>query len=73
MDASTAKMDAAMRADFEAMPPEMKVKMHEMECTREAWAGWIECDNDYARGDRAALEAGALDYLNTIAAVLRKR
>ena len=49
------------------------VEMREMECTREAWADWIECDNDYARGDRAAIEAGALDYLNTIAAVLRKR
>lgn len=30
MDASTAKVDAAMRADFEAMPPEMKVKMLDM-------------------------------------------
>ena len=30
MDASTEKMDAAMRADFEAMPPEMKVKMLDM-------------------------------------------
>lgn len=30
MDASTAKIDAAMRADFEAMPPEMKVKMLDM-------------------------------------------
>ena len=48
------------------------VDMHEMACTREAWADWIECDNDYARGDRAAVEAGALDYLNTIAVTLRK-
>lgn len=30
MDASTAKVDAAMRADFEAMPPEMKVKILDM-------------------------------------------
>ena len=49
------------------------VSMLEMACTREAWADWIECDNDYARGDRVAVEAGALDYLNTIAVVLRKR
>jgi len=48
------------------------VSMREMACTREAWADWIECDNDYARGDCAAVEAGALDYLNTIAVVLRK-
>lgn len=48
------------------------VDMHEMACTREAWADWIACDNEYAQGDRAAVEAGALDYLNTIAVTLRK-
>lgn len=48
------------------------VDMHEMACNDEAWADWIECDNDYARGDRAAVEAGALEYLNTIAVTLRK-
>ena len=47
-------------------------KMYKMKCTHEAWADWIECDNEYARGDRAAVEAGALDYLNTIKVVLRK-
>ena len=46
--------------------------MREMACTREAWLDWIACDNDFARGDRAAVEAGALDYLNTIAVTLRK-
>ncbi|MDY3753267.1 MAG: hypothetical protein SO024_03215 [Collinsella sp.] len=30
MDASTAEVDAAMRSDFEALPPEMKVKMLDM-------------------------------------------
>jgi hypothetical protein len=48
------------------------VGMREMACTAEAWADWIACDNDYARGDRAAVEAGALEYLNTIAVTLRK-
>ena len=48
------------------------VDMHEMECTEEAWADWIACDNEYALGDRAAIEAGALKYLNMIAVVLRK-
>jgi cyclopropane fatty-acyl-phospholipid synthase-like methyltransferase len=48
------------------------IDMHEMKCTHEAWTDWIECDNEYARGDRAAVEAGALDYLNTIKVVLRK-
>ena len=47
--------------------------MREMACTREAWADWIACDNEYAAGDRAAVEAGALDHLNTIAVRLRRR
>ena len=46
--------------------------MHEMACTAEAWTDWIACDNDFARGDCAAVEAGALDYLNTIAVTLRR-
>ena len=48
------------------------IAMSEMGCTLEAWADWIACDSEYARGDRAAVEAGALDYLNTIKVVLRK-
>ena len=47
--------------------------MHEMECTREAWADWVACENEYARGDRAAVNAGTLDYLNTIAVTLLKK
>ena len=46
--------------------------MHAMACTREAWADWIACDHEYAAGDRAAVAAGALDYLNTIAITLQK-
>lgn len=49
------------------------VAMQEMACIKEAWADWLACDNEYARGDRAAVEAGALDYLNSIAIVMRKR
>lgn len=49
------------------------VSLHEMEGTDEAWADWLVCDNDYARGDRASMEAGAGEYLNFIAAVLRKK
>ncbi|MDO5116954.1 MAG: methyltransferase domain-containing protein [Eggerthellaceae bacterium] len=48
------------------------IDMHQMACTAEAWDDWLACDNEYARGDRAAIEAGALDYLNTIAVVLRR-
>lgn len=46
--------------------------MREMACTREAWFDWVACDNEYALGDRAAVKAGALDYLNTIAVRLRR-
>ena len=48
------------------------VDMHAMECTTEAWADWLACDNPYARGDRAAIEAGALEHLDTIAITLRR-
>ena len=32
----------------------------------------VSCDKPYAQGDRAAIAAGALEYLNTIAITLRK-
>lgn len=48
------------------------VAIREMDCTEEAWNDWLECDNEYARGDRAAIEAGALEYLNTIMIAIRK-
>lgn len=49
------------------------LEMHAMRCTEEAWADWLACDNEFAEGDRAAIEAGALAYLNSIAIVLRKK
>lgn len=61
------------RANIEQTEGVEIVEMREMACTREAWADWIECDNEYAAGDRAAVEAGALTYLNTIAVRLRRR
>lgn len=48
------------------------VDMHETGCTREAWADRLACDNEYAVGDRAAVEAGALELLDTLAIALRK-
>lgn len=48
------------------------VEVRQMDCTAEAWADWLTCDNDYAKGDRAAIEAGALEYLNTIAVTLKR-
>lgn len=60
------------RAMIEPTPGVEIVSMQPMLCTDEAWEDWIACDNEYAAGDRAAVEAGALEYLNIIAIVLRK-
>ena len=46
--------------------------MFELSCHEEAWADWLECDNEYAQGDRASIEAGAGKLLNSIGIVLRK-
>jgi len=45
----------------------------EMEGNEEVWHDWIECDNDYARGDRKAVEAGACRYLNFISIIIRRK
>lgn len=60
------------RAMIEPTPGVEIVSMQPMLCTDEAWEDWLACNNEYAAGDRAAVEAGALKYLNTIAIVLRK-
>lgn len=39
----------------------------EMACFDAAWSEWLTCDNEYAKGDRAAMEAGAGDLMNLIA------
>jgi len=61
------------RAIIEPTPGAVIEEMRPMACTREAWTDWLTCDNEYAAGDRAAVEAGALDYLNTIAIRLRRQ
>ena len=45
----------------------------EMESNDEVWADWLAQDNEYARGDRKSMEAGAGKYLNFIAITLRKK
>lgn len=60
------------RAMIEPTPGIEIISMCPMRSTAEAWSDWLACDNEYAAGDRAAIEAGALKYLNTIAIVLRK-
>ena len=49
------------------------VELYEMESNEEVWADWLACDNEYAMGDRKAMEAGGGKYLNFIAAVLKKK
>ena len=44
----------------------------EMESNEEVWADWLKQDNEYAVGDRRAMEAGGGRYLNFIKLVLRK-
>ena len=45
----------------------------EMEANEEVWADWLRQENEYAVGDRKAMEAGGGKYLNFIAIVLRKK
>lgn len=49
------------------------ISIGEMETNSEAWDDWLACDNEYARGDRKSMEAGAGKYLNFIKVVLLKR
>ena len=48
------------------------ISIYEMESNEECWDDWIKCDNEYARNDKKAIEAGACKYLNFIAIVLKK-
>lgn len=45
----------------------------EMESNEEVWADWLKQENEYAVGDRKAMEAGGGKYLNFIKIVLKKR
>ena len=45
----------------------------EMESNEEIWADWLKQENEYAVGDRKAMEAGGGKYLNFIKIVLKKR
>lgn len=49
------------------------IEVSEMESNDEVWADWLKQENEYAVGDRKAMEAGAGRYLNFIKIVLKKR
>ena len=47
--------------------------VEEMQSNDEVWADWLRQDNEYAVGDRKAMEEGGGKYLNFIRIVLRRR
>ena len=49
------------------------ISIHEMQSTAECWQDWIQCNNEYAKGDRKIMEAGGGKYLNFIAIILKRR
>ena len=49
------------------------VSVSEMESNEEVWADWLKQENEYAVGDRKAMEAGGGKYLNFVKIVLRKK
>lgn len=49
------------------------LSVKEMESNEEVWSDWLMQDNEYAIGDRKAMEAGGGKYLNFISIVLRKK
>lgn len=49
------------------------ISVREMESNEEVWADWLKQENEYAVGDRKAMEAGGGKYLNFISIVLRKK
>ena len=50
-----------------------ELRVREMASNEEVWRDWLACDNEYAAGDRKAMEAGGGKYLNFIAITLRKK
>ena len=49
------------------------ITVEEMESNENVWADWLEQENEYAIGDRKAMEAGGGKYLDFIKIVLRKK
>ena len=49
------------------------LEVSEMASNGEVWADWLMQENEYAVGDRKAMEAGGGKYLNFIKIVLRKK
>jgi len=48
------------------------LEVAEMQSNEEVWADWLRQENEYAVGDRRAMEAGSGKYLNFVKIVLQK-
>ena len=44
----------------------------EMQGFDECWDDWLACDNEYAKGDRKAMAAGAGKYMNFVAIIAKR-
>ena len=60
------------RAVVGSTPGIRDLSVREMESNAEVWNDWLACDNEYAVGDRRAMEAGAGKYLNFISITFRR-
>lgn len=49
------------------------ISVRQMESNEEVWEDWLRQDNEYAVGDRKAMQAGGGRYLNFISITLRKK
>ncbi|MCI6831430.1 MAG: methyltransferase domain-containing protein [Clostridiales bacterium] len=49
------------------------ISVQEMESNEKVWADWLKQENEYAVGDRKAMQAGGGKYLNFVSIVLRKK
>ena len=49
------------------------ISIKEMQSNEECWNDWLMQENEYAVGDRKAMNAGGGKYLNFIAIVLKKK
>ncbi len=47
--------------------------IYEMESNEKCWNDWLKCDNEYAKGDRKSMEAGAGKYLNFIGIIIKRK
>jgi cyclopropane fatty-acyl-phospholipid synthase-like methyltransferase len=58
---------------WESSPNVHIQSVEQMTCFSEAWNDWLQCDNDYARGDIEMLKADDGKYLNFVSIIATKK